>query len=267
MPAIHLLDGPLRLDPGIAGESATFAFVNVSPWPICDLRITTWDSDWYGSTPEILPNRGFGITTFDPRPLPNNRIGVDNEQDMAANKYNRSDDDEETDETYVTFKSGNCIQPGKGFCLNLKFDEPLDGNEGIDISPSRTVNGEHYSIGSDVVERPGPSTWSDLLEALGKIGAALPIGALLGAVQNDATAEHHTSMAMAATRGVLRPAYQATAPQRALRLPIEALASIDEVQYTALHHLGIKTINDLIKHPVFVDAQLLAQVGRRLKHR
>jgi hypothetical protein len=153
MPAVHKLDGPLRIDPGKCGDGASFAFVNVSPWPICDLTITTFDDEGIFTEPGILPDDGFKITLFDPLVLGDGTILVRNERALAAG-WNRSNAGEIATETKVNFEPGHCIPPGGGFVLNIKFDETLDGAEGIEISPSRLLDGEHYGIGGDVVERP-----------------------------------------------------------------------------------------------------------------
>lgn len=262
MPAIHKLDGPVRIDPGNCGDGASFAFVNTSPWPVCDLQISTWDEDFYGASPEILPGNGFKISLFDPVELPNGGVGVSNERPLKTG-WNRSKADEETDETKVNFEPGNCIQPGKGLVLNLKFDETLDGNEGIEVSPSRLYEGEHYGIGGEVRERPAPVTWKDVLEALGKVGSMVPLGGLIGQSRESVSKSRSkldvaTASSLAA---VLRPEFQGSRLAELGKLPLQAVNLSPEMA-RALQELGIRRVADFATNPDFVKLRFLAQIGQ-----
>lgn len=174
MSAIHELDGPVRIDPGKGGDGASFAFVNTSPWPICDLNVTTWDDDFLCTAPVIKPKDGFKISTFEPIQLPGGRVGVSNERPIDGQGWNRTSADTETTETKVNFEPEFCIQPGSGFVLNLKFTKDLQGNEGVEISPSRLYDGEHYAIGGDIKKRPDPVSWASVVDAIGKAGSLVP---------------------------------------------------------------------------------------------
>lgn len=262
MPAIYKLEGPVRIDPGKCGNGASFAFVNTSPWPICDLQITTWDDDAFGASPEILPRDGFKISLFDPIELPGGGVGVNNERPMRSG-WNRSDAEEETDETKVNFEPGNCIQPGKGFVLNLKFDETLDGNEGIEVAPSRLYDGEHYGIGGDVRQRPAPVTWSDILEVLGKVGSMVPLGALIG--QSSKSVSKSLGKLDIATASALvsaiRPDYHDWRLSDIGKLPLHAV-NLSAEKTRILQELGINRVADFAVDPDFVRLMFLTRLGR-----
>ena len=260
---IHTIPGsPPRLDPGRTGLSAeSFAFINVSPFNICDLTITCWDdSGDFLFAPEILPDSkdGVVITRFTPIQMPGDRVGVGNETLVPRGDWDRSNKDAESRETRVVFDADKCIPPGAGFILNLQFDETLDGNEGIEVKPSRILNGEHYGFGQDAREREAPLTWTDLLRILGDIG-----GSVAGLIaQNAGTPSRNVALSsrpisrLAAAHGVetqlalnttLGPKLINTPINRIPALHLDAVPGIDPDKAALLTKIGIKTIGDLAR--------------------
>lgn len=262
------MDGPVKLNGNHGGDAWAPGFVNTSPHAICDLRIKTFDDDFYGGAPDILPERGVRVSTFTPGRLPNGKVGVNGEAPLPETSgWNRSNRDEQSDETLITFEPGNCIQPGKGFILHLKFDETLDGNEGIRISPSRTYEGEHEFFGGTVATDPPPLTWADLLKAIGEVLRTVPIGGLIGSTLDpskpaDKAATQMPGAAGVALAGLLKPKYARTPLGRLDRLPIAALAGIPTETLKLLEQLNVKTIGQLHDSPLVSRASFAVQLAR-----
>jgi hypothetical protein len=81
------LDGPKKIDAGATGLSShSFDFVNTSPYPICDLMVHTFDDDFYGASPDILPN-GVSIDRFDPAPGPGGQVGQTNVTPLSKGSH------------------------------------------------------------------------------------------------------------------------------------------------------------------------------------
>jgi hypothetical protein len=252
---IHPLPGTGKLDPGRTGLSAeSFFFVNVSTEEICDLSITCYDDDVYGGAPDILAEGagGISIELFDPVPLPGDKIGATKKRPMPQTDYKRIPRFEDS-QVRIEFEPGKCIKPGSGFILNLRFDETLDGNEGIEVKPSRLVDGKHYGFGQTEQPREGPFTFSDLLKALGAVGGAVPglIGGAKGKGSGGSSSRSASSLAKEAgrdTRLALRAVLneeQLDLPLRDLRrLGLSELPGLDRKKAAGLEKIGIRTLAD-----------------------
>jgi hypothetical protein len=253
MPTVRDLNGPSgRLNPGNCGKSASFFFVNTSPIPICDLNIKTYDEDlsfiW---APDIVSD-GVKISKFDPIKLPNGDTGVSNETPVPKEGWNRSHNDEDSSETKINFEPGNCIQPGKGFVLNLTFDQELDGDEGIVVSPSRLYDNEHYGIGALL-----PEVEKRVDELAAAPQGTVPFGKTIGKAIRAADAA--TAMAL---RHCVRREYYRTAVNRAQDLPISAIPGISPEKQELFASLGMARIRDIFEDPDLQRAVFLYTLGR-----
>lgn len=247
MSSIFQLDGPLRIDPGETGlDTHSFAFVNTSGFPIHDFYITTFGDGILNGSPDIVEG-GCTIETFSPS-LPKGGKGVVVGKTSTLKKgadWKRSNDDGDAEETHIVLDKDKGIPPGGGVILTFKFDETLDGDEGITISPSRLLkNNKHAGIGGRTVEPPKPFTVKDLLELLGKVGSALPLGGIIGQVKNEgktrfsdlAARDRGTGLAIEAS---LDKPYRNVRLKDLQKLPLSALNGMTEAEAEQLNCASI----------------------------
>ena len=254
---VHPLPGTGKLDPGrTALRAESFFFVNASTEEICDLSITCYDDDFFGGAPEILFD-GVSIELFDPVALPGDKIGTSNKRPVPRTDFKQLPRFRDS-QVRIEFEKGKCIKPGGGFILNVRFDETLDGNEGIEVKPSRLVDGKHFGFGQTEQPREGPFTFSDLLKVLGAIGGAVPglIGGVKGKGRSGSSSRSASSLAKEADRGTAL-ALRAVLNEEQLDMPIRdlrrvalgQLPGLDRKKAAALEKIGIRTLADFEADP------------------
>lgn len=265
MSSIKKLDGPVRIDPGTTGlKKHSFSFVNTSGQTIHDLFITTWDDSFFGGSPDIVAN-GCTIETFTPQQGQGNDVNIGATTPLEkGKKWTRDNDDDDAEETRIVFKKDHGIEPGKGVIITLEFDETLDGNEGITVSPSRLLpNGDHAGIGGRDVEPPKPFTGRDLIDILGKVGSAIPIGGLIGQAPIDNRTRfadlgrQNPTLGVAIAASLDKPFQQARVGQL-MDLPLHALQGMTPAES---EQLGVRTIGEFVEKYELRKLNMLMNLG------
>jgi len=251
MPSIYPTDTQVRVDPGDIGSNKfAISFVNTSGFTITDVRITTFDDDWYGSRPEILEGeKGCKLFRFHPKKGEDGSIVAEGETELDSDECFRSDDGEESGDVTIELGAPAAIKPGEGLTISLEFDEELNGNEGVQVSFSRWLDGKHVFFTSRPTAFPGPMSWEDLAKALGQIAQAVG-----GLVQGSTTPGSSRSSIKARIAAVTQQDRTTVSLKKFPDTPLEKLSGISATKLSALRSAGFSSVRDIVNDPVIGEA-------------